>query len=315
MLDLVIIGGSAAGSAAAIYASRRNLNFKIVTTDLGGEVALSGEVGNWLGIESIQGFELSQNFQKHVKSYGTEIDEGFKVEKIIQKDNYHIVTAKNATKEVKKYETKSVIIATGIHPRHLEIPGEKELDRKGITYCTVCDGPLFRNKITTTIGAGNSALESALMMSRIAKKVFVITKYDNIKENNGGFPRGENILIDKIKAMDNVEIIYNAKTTEILGNGMVSSLKYENIKTGNKKEITTQGVMVHIGSNPNSDFVENVKKDPGKQFVIDQKCRTNIPGIFAAGDVTNIPYKQIGIAAGQGITSALSAIGYINKWK
>jgi len=315
MLDLLIIGGSAAGSAAAIYASRRKLNFKIVTTDLGGEVALSGEVGNWLGIESIQGFELSQNFQKHVKSYEAEIDEGFVVEKIEQKDNYHIVTAKNASGEEKTYETKTVIIATGIHPRHLEIPGEKEFDRKGVTYCTVCDGPLFRNKITTTIGAGNSALESAIMMMGISEKVYVITKYDNTEKDNGGFPRGENILIDKIKEASNVEIIYNAKTTEILGDGMVSGLKYEDTKSGDKKEIETQGVMVHIGSIPNSDFAELIEKDGGKQIIIDQKCKTNIPGIFAAGDVTNIPYKQIAIAAGQGVIAGLSAIEYINKWK
>jgi len=315
MLDLLIIGGSAAGSAAAIYASRRKLDFKIITTDLGGEVALSGDVGNWLGIESIQGFELSQNFQKHVKSYGTEIDEGFTVEKIKQKDHYHIVTAKNASGEKKTYETKTVIIATGIHPRHLEIPGEEEFNRKGVTYCTVCDGPLFRNKITTTIGAGNSALESAIMMAGIAEKVFVITKYSDTKEDNGGFPRGENILIDKIKEMDNVEIIYSANTTEILGDGMVSGLKYQDIKTKEKKEIETQGVMVHIGSIPNSGFIDNIEKDRGKQIVINQKCQTDIPGIFAAGDVTNIPYKQIAIAVGQGVIAGLSAIEYINKWK
>jgi len=320
MLDLLIIGGSAAGSAAAIYAARRKLNFKIVAVDLGGEVALSGEVNNWLGEQSIQGFELAKKFNDHVKSYGVEIDQGFAVEKIEQKNNYHIITAKNMAGEVKTYEAISVIVATGIHPRKLNIPGEKEFDRKGVTYCTVCDGPLFKEKITATIGAGNSALESAIMMAGIAKKHYLITKYPDTKEANGGFPKGENILIDKVKKNKNVEIIYEANTTEILGEGVVKSLKYKVMKepssakaTADEEEIEVQGIMVHAGLIPNSDFIDCVEKDRAGQIMIDAKCTTNVPGIFAAGDVTNVPYKQIAVAAGQGVIAALSAIEYINK--
>jgi NADH-dependent peroxiredoxin subunit F len=315
MYDLVIVGAAAAGSAAAVYAARRNLNFIMVAKDTGGEVALSGEIGNWPGVIKTNGVELSQSFTKHVKSYGTNIEEGFVVTDIKQEKNYHIVTAKNSLDKEKTYETKAVIIASGIHPRHLEIPGEEKFQGKGITYCTVCDGPLFKNKITTTIGGGNSALESALMMAGIAKKVYLVTKYPDTKKTNGGFPKGENILIDKIKEANNIEIVYNAMTKEIVGETLVRGIKYEDVETKEIKTLETQGVMVHIGMIPNSDFVKCAKKNNYKEIEVDIKCQTDCPGLFAAGDVTNVPYKQIAIAAGQGVCSALSAIEYINKWK
>ena len=315
MLDLIIIGGAAAGSSAAIYCARRKLNFKMVTIDKGGEVALSGEVNNWPGILSIQGFELAQKFAEHVKSYSVETDEGWKVEKIEKIKKHYKITAKNAVGEEKAYETKTIIIATGIHPRHLEITGEKEFYQKGVTYCTVCDGPLFKNKTTATIGSGNSALESVLMMTGIAKKVYLLSKYPNTPEQKGGFPKGEEILIDKVKSLPNVEIIYSAETTKILGSNRVTGLEYKNEKN-KKQKIAVEGVMVHIGQIPNSQFTDgNVEKNKGGEIMVDEKCRASLPGIFAAGDVTNIPYKQIGIAAGQGIVAALAAIEYINRWK
>ncbi len=312
MFDLIIIGAAAAGCSAGVYAARRELNFKIVTDNLGGEVALSGVVENWPGTKSIQGFELAQNFFEHVKSYGPVIDEGWRVEKIQPEKNYFIVSAKNARGEEKSYETKTVIIATGIHPRLLGVPGEKEFNRKGVTYCTVCDGPLFRGKTTVTVGSGNSALESAIAMAGLAKKVYLLSKYTNTKENNGGFPKGENILIDKVKELPTVEIIYGAQTTEIIGDKKVAGVKYQD--TAGAHEIAVDGVMVHVGMTPNSDFAP-VEKDKAGQIVVNKKCATDIPGIFAAGDVTDVAYKQIGIAAGQGITAALAAIEYINRWK
>lgn len=313
MLDLIIIGGSATGCSAAIYAARRKLNFKLIADDLGGEVALSGEVNNWPGIISIQGFELSQKFAEHVKSYGVEIEEGWRVESVTPKKNYQIVQAKNAAGESRVYEAKAVIIGTGIHPRRLDVPGERELDRKGVTSCTVCDGPLFRGKTTATIGSGNSALESVLMMGELAKKVYLLSKYPNTTETQGGFPKGDKILIDKVKSLANVEIIYNAKTTEIIGSDRVSGLQFID-QAGKNKKISVEGVMVHIGMIPNSQLADVAKNKLG-EIIIDDKCRTNIAGIFAAGDVTNVAYKQIGIAAGQGIVAALAAIEYINLWK
>lgn len=315
LLDLIIIGAAAAGSAAAIYASRRNLNFVIIGKDIGGEVALSGDVGNWPGIIETSGFELAQNFRKHVESYDKKIEEGWEVTEIKKEGNTHIVKAKNSRGEEKTWHSIAVIIASGIHPRHLNIPGEEELKGKGVTYCTVCDGPLFRGKTTTTIGAGNSALESALMMAGIAKKVYLVTKYSDTPEDKGGFPRGENILIDKVKKLDNVEIIYNAETKEILGNDFVEKIKYIDNQDSTEKEIETDAIMVHIGMIPNSGFVTCGSKNRAGEIEVDIKCNTDCAGVFAAGDVTNTPFKQIVISAGHGATAALSAIEYINKWE
>jgi len=313
MLDLLIIGASAAGCSAAIYSARRKLNFEIVTDNIGGEVALSGEVENWPGIKKINGFELAQNFADHVRSFDVKINEGLKVAEIKKNNNYFEITAQNAKNEIFKFETKAVITATGIHPRKLGIPGEEEFDRKGVTYCTVCDGPLYKNKTVAVIGGGNSALESAIMMAGIAKKVYLLTIEPNTKEKNHGFPTGENVLIDKITFLPNVEVLYEAKTYEIFGENSVNGLRYRD--ASGEQEIVVEGIMVHIGMVPNSAFLNEVEKDKFGQIIVDQKCQTSIPGIFAAGDVTNIPYKQIGIAAGQGIVAALASIEYINKLK
>jgi len=313
MLDLVILGASAAGCSAAIYSARRKLNFRFISDNIGGEVALSGVVNNWPGIIEIQGFELANNFANHVKSYDVEIETGLRATAIKQAGKHHIICFKKATGEEECVETKTIIIATGIHPRKLDVPGEKEFDRKGVTYCTVCDGPLFKNKITATIGSGNAALESALMMNNIAKKTYLISKFPNTTENKGGFPKGEDILIEKVKTMPNIEIIYSAKTTEIIGDKKVTSLKYKDAD-GKENTLVVDGIMIHAGMTPNSDFAP-VEKDKIGQIAVNTKCQTNIPGIYAAGDVTNIPFKQITISAGQGATAALSTIEYINRWK
>ncbi|MFH1291942.1 MAG: FAD-dependent oxidoreductase [bacterium] len=317
MLDLLIIGGSAAGISSAIYAARRNLNFQIVTKDMGGEVALSGEVGNWPGIISIQGYELAQKFSEHIKSYNPKIDQGWRVTDIQPTKNYHIITAEKigSEQEKKEYQAKAVVIASGIRPRYLKIPGEEEYRGKGVTYCTVCDGPLYKNKTTATVGSGNSALESALMMAEISDKVYLLSKYSNTEENNGGFPPGENILIDKVKAREKIEVIYNAITTEIIGDTFVTGLKYKDLTNEQEKTLDVKGVMVHIGQIPNSHFTTCVELDSGGQIIVDKKCSTSCPGIFAAGDVTDVPYNQIGIATGQGIIAGLASIEYINKWE
>lgn len=314
MYDLVIIGAAAAGCTAAVYAARRNLNFIIITKDIGGEVALSGEVENWPGQIHTTGIQLAQDFHKHAASYNTNIKNGLMVTSITQEGKHHIVTTDDGTGKTESFATKTIIIASGIHPRTLGIPGEDELRGKGVTYCTVCDGPLYKKKVTITIGSGNSALESALMMSTLANKVYLLSKYPDTKEANGGFPKGENILIDKIKQQSNVEIIYGAVTTKILGTDYVTGIEYTDA-SGATQTLTADGAMVHIGMIPNTDFTGDIAKNPVKELIISQKCETSVPGIFAAGDVTNIPYKQISIAAGQGAVAALAAIEYINLFQ
>ncbi len=315
MYDILIIGGSAAGMTAAIYAARHNMKAVIVTKDVGGEIAMTGEVKNWIGIQSIRGFELVKNFREHVESYGVPIETGMEVMNFSEEKKHYTVNVKDADGKEKKYETKTIVIASGIHPRALKVPGEDKLRGKGITYCTVCDGPLYRGKDTATIGAGSSALSSAIMMAGFSKKVYLLTKYPNTKESSFGFPKGENTLIDKVNSLENIETVYNATTKEVLGSEFVEGLIYFDSEEKKDKKIDVQGVMVHIGNVPNSAFAPKIKTNKAGAIEISMRCETNLPGVFAAGDVTNTPFKQISVASGQGTIAALSAIEYINKLK
>lgn len=301
--DLIIIGGSAAATAAGIYAVRRNLNFKIISKDFGGEVATSGEVDNYPGVPDTNGLELADKFKKHLADYGIEPETGVEVEKITKKeDGTFLVTAKTGD-----YVAKAVIIATGVHPRELNVPREKELRHKGVSYCTVCDGPLFPDKAVAIIGGGNSALEAGIMMADIASKVYVI--------NKNSFFKGDQILIDNLSTKKNAEIIYYAMTTEIVGDGFVSGLKYKD-KSGAEHELKVDGIFIHIGMLPNSGIApENIEKTKVGEIVVSKNCETNIPGLFAAGDITDIPFKQIVIAAGQGTCALLQVVDYLNRLK
>lgn len=324
MLDLIIIGGSAAATSAGIYAARRGLKFKIISKDFGGEVATSGEIGNWPGINHTDGITLAGQFKEHLKFYKVDMEEGIEVEKITkQPDGTFCITTKKgeppATVAEKltapsapatmtcDYEAKAVIVTTGVHPRELNVPGEKEFRNKGVSYCSVCDGPLFSGKVVTTIGGGNSALESGLMMADIATKVYVINKNPQFK--------GDQVLIDNLKTKQNVEIIYNANTTEITGDQFVAGLKYTD-QAGQPQQLQVQGAFIHIGNIPNSGIVPpEVEKNQFGEIKVNANCETNIPGLYAAGDVTGVLFKQIVIAAGQGCCAVLSAVQYLNKLK
>lgn len=303
LYDVVIIGASAAGVSAAVYAKRRNLSLAVVSDDIGGEVATSGEIENYLGFPQTDGIALSEKFKEQLKHNAIEVEYAH-VTKIEKKDGNFVVVAKKGSSET-SFETHTVIVATGVHPRELAIPGEKEFKNKGVTYCTVCDGPLFKDKTVATIGGGNSALESILMLSGIAKKVYSI----NINKEF----TGENTLIDKVKGLDNVEIITDALTTKIIGDNLVTGLEYKSQENEELKQLEVQGVFVHIGMIPNSEFIDFVKKNEFGEIEVNAVCATNVPGMFAAGDVTNIPYKQITVAAGQGTCAALSSVDYLNK--
>lgn len=306
MLDLVIIGGSAAATTAGIYAARRGLNFKIITKDFGGEVATSGEIGNWPGISQTDGITLANQFKEHLKFYNVIPEEGVEVDKIIkQTDDSFLIK----TKTGQDYMAKAVIVATGVHPRELNVSGEKEFRNKGVSYCTVCDGPLFNGKTTAVIGGGNSALEAGLMLADISLKVYVINKNARFK--------GDKVLLDKLTDKKNVDIIYDAKTTQIIGEQFVTGLKYENPSAGgDKHEIRVDGIFVHIGMIPNSYIVPvEVQKNDSGEIIVNKNCETNISGLYAAGDVTDASFKQIVIAAGQGCIATLSAVQYLNKLK
>jgi len=299
MYDLVIIGASAAGVTAAVYAKRQNLNFVLLAKDIGGEVATSGEVENYLGFAHTNGIELTEKFKEQLAYNHIKVQE-VAIEGLERKDNFFIVRGKNF-----EFQTKTVIIATGVHPREINIPGEKEYRNKGVSYCTVCDGPIFKDKAVATIGGGNSALESLLMLSSIVKEVYSINKNAEFK--------GEDILIQKVKSAKNIHLITNAQTKNFLGDAFLSGLEYE--KDGQMQGIEIQGAFIHIGMIPNTEFIDIVEKNQFGEIKINTLCQTNIPGVFAAGDVTDAPYRQINIAAGQGTVALLAAVDYLNKLK
>lgn len=327
MFDLIIIGGSAAATTAGIYAARRGLNFKIVTKDFGGEVATSGEISNWPSIIQTDGITLAQQFKNHLASYEVKPEEGIEVEKIVKQPNgaFCIIAKRDgvtmAGDKIKSfaeedaprcdYEAKAVIVATGVRPRELNIPGEKEFRNKGVTYCTTCDGPLFGGKTVAVIGGGNSALEAALMLADIAKKVYVLNILSDFT--------GDAILVENLRTKKNVEMIHNADTREISGKEFVTGLKYKDNSPnggGEENKLEVEGVFIHIGVLPNSALVPpETERNALGEIIVNKNCETNIPGLYAAGDVTDIPFKQIVIAAGQGAIAALSAVNYLNKFK
>jgi thioredoxin-disulfide reductase len=302
LYDSIVIGASAAGMTAGIYLKRQKLNFLILAKDIGGEMALSGIIENYPGFPLTNGVELTQKFKEHLEKYGIEpaMEEVVKIEK---ENFFKVITTEN------EYLSKTIIIATGSNPKKLNVPGEKEFYHKGVSYCSVCDMPLFPKKIVAIIGGGNSALESGILASKICQKAYIINKNPKFK--------GDKILFEEVSKKENVEIIYNALTQEIYGDEFVKGIKYLDQNTGEIKDLKVDGVFIHIGLKPNTDFIPDqwqIKNEYG-EIIVNELCQTKIPGLFAAGDVTNIPHKQIGIAVGQGIIAALEVVRYLNSQK
>jgi len=301
---LIIIGAGPAGMTAAIYAARRKIKFLILSLDIGGQMSWSSDVENYPGIPDLAGIELVKRFNEHMKDYKIQVknEEVLKLEK---KGKICVVKTKKGF-----YESKAVIIASGKSPRKLNVPGEEKFLGKGVSYCAVCDAPLQRGKIVAVVGSGNSGLDASLFLSKYAKKVYLIDIVPKIT--------GEPYLRDKVLKNKKITFIGNAKIKEILGNKFVSSLKYE--QAGKEKELKVEGIFVEIGLVTKADFT-NVKKNKWNEIMIFRSTLTNeenmtsIPGIFAAGDCTDIPAKQIIAAAGEGCEAALAAFDYINKWK
>lgn len=302
MKQVIVLGASAAGISAGIYLKRAEIDFLIISKDIGGEMLTSGIIENYPGCEVTNGFELTKKFEANLKYYFIEPildEEAIKIEK--NDKIFTVFTQKNT------YQSKSLIIATGSKPKTLNIPGEKELKNKGVSYCTVCDGPLFKNKVVAVVGGGNSANEAGIMLSEIAKKVYVITKNE--------FMKGDKVLIQKLLSKENVELITLGLTQEIIGKEKVEGIRFLDKKENVIKELAVDGVFIHIGMKPNSEFIPkewNILNEYN-EIIVDKFMQTSIPGIFAAGDVTDVPFKQIGIAVGQGITAALSAIKYLRS--
>jgi len=298
MKDLIIIGAGPAGITAAVYAARKKLDFSVISKDIGGQAALSGDIENYTGYQFITGPELALKFKDHLQKFDFDLQEGVEATKVEKDgDNFKVTTS-----DGKVQSSRTVIVASGKRPRSLNVPGEQEFKNKGLTYCATCDGPLFANKEVAVIGGGNSALDAVLQMMRIASKVYLI----NIHDKLGGDP----VMQEKVEASDKVEILNKTKTLGVLGDKFVKGLKVE--VDGQARELPVQGIFVEIGLIPNSDFISIVEKDKVGEIVINCAAETNVPGLFAAGDVTNVPEKQIIIAAGEGSKASLAAFKYLS---
>ncbi|MBI3120286.1 MAG: FAD-dependent oxidoreductase [Candidatus Kerfeldbacteria bacterium] len=305
MHDLIIVGASAAGCSASVYAARAKMHFLLVAKDVGGEVASSGEIENWPGVNHTTGVELAEQFSKQLTHNHVEPEVSVEIQKIEKTGDTFVLTGLKDGSDPVQYEARTVLFATGVHPRHLNVPGEDTFYLKGVSYCTTCDGPLFKQKVVTTIGGGNSANESGIMMSGIASKVYVLTKNSDMQ--------GEKTLIENLKSKSNVTIIPGATTTEIVGSTHVTGVKYTDA-SGTEQLLPTDGVFIHIGLIPNSSAVKDlVALDALGNVVIDAVGASSVPGLYAAGDVTNHPYKQIAIAAGQGVSGVLAIQSYLNS--
>jgi alkyl hydroperoxide reductase subunit F len=300
MLDLVILGAGPAGITAAVYASRKKMDFLVITKDIGGQTAWSGDIENYTGYQFISGPDLVSKFEEHMQQYDIALKENEEVVEV--KKGYDTVYIRTNKGE---YEAKTVIIASGKRSRELGVPGEKEFKNKGLTYCATCDGPLFSGKDVAIIGGGNSALDAALQMINIARHVYII--------NNRLDLTGDPIMQEKLKKNDKVTILNNSEVKVIFGDKMVTGIKI--IEKGKEKDISVQGIFVEIGLIPNSGFAKDVEKNKYGEIIVDNYNCTNISGIFAAGDVTNVPEKQIIIAAGEGAKASLSAFRYLSKLK
>ena len=294
--DLIIVGAGPAGITAAIYAARKKMDCLVLTVDVGGQTAWSGDIENYTGYQFVSGRELTAKFEEHIKKYNVKVKENEAVKELRKEGGKIFVKTEKNT-----YLSRSLIIASGKKSKELSVPGEKEYKNKGLTYCATCDGPLFEGKEVVVVGGGNSALDAALQLIRIAKKVYVMNISDKLA--------GDAVMRDKLESADNVTVINNAEVIKILGRKMVEGLRY---RIGDEeKELSAGGVFVEIGLIPNSEFTRGIDKNKQGEILVNSITETNVPGIFAAGDVTDVIEKQIIIAAGEGAKAALKAFRYL----
>ena len=305
MYELIIIGGGPAGIAAGVYAARKKINTLLITDGLGGQSVVSADIQNWIGTASISGFDLAKNLETHLRAQtGIEIVDDDRVITVQKKEDG---TFSLATKNGKTYETKYILLVSGSSRKKLGIPGEATFEGKGVVYCSICDAPLFGEKTVAVVGGGNSALESVIDLVPYASKIYLMVRSEILK--------GDPVTQEKIKAEPKVEIVWNAVAQEIEGKDIVTGLKYQDVKTNETKELALDGVFVEIGLIPNSDFVKDVvDRDPYGAVKVDGKTQvTSCPGIWAAGDVSDVLYKQNNISAGDAIKAVLNIYDQLKK--
>ena len=302
--DVLILGGGPAGAAAAVYAARKGIRVGVAAERFGGQVNDTMAIENYISVLETDGPKLAAALEAQVRHYEVDIMNLQRADQVIPAtEPGGLISVQMANGGSLK--SRSVILSTGARWRNVNVPGEAEYKNKGVAYCPHCDGPLFKGKRVAVIGGGNSGVEAAIDLAGVVEHVTLVEFADALK--------ADAVLVNKLKSLANVNIHVNAQTTEITGDGQkVNGLRFKDRITGEEHAVTLAGVFVQIGLVPNTDFLKGtVSLSRFGEIVIDDKCHTNVPGVFAAGDVTTVPYKQIVIAAGEGSKAALSAFDYL----
>ncbi len=301
MYDLMIIGAGPAGMTAAVYAARKKLSTVLLSKDVGGQVNWTLGVENYMGYQLVEGAELMKKFEEQVKQFPIDVKTGQMVKSLTKiSGGFQAVIA-----DGKEYQAKATIVASGKRPRPLNVPGEEKLKGRGVTYCSICDGPLFAGMKVAVIGGGNSALEAADDMIKIADHIYLVSLTPLT---------GDQVLIDRVKEAKNLTIFPEHEVVEIVGEKMVEGIRIRDLKSKQEKNLEVDGIFIEIGLIPNSDFAKEVAPlNRLGEIEINCSNETGVTGLFAAGDVTNVPEKQIVVAAGEGAKAALQAHRYLQR--
>jgi alkyl hydroperoxide reductase subunit F len=301
MYELIIIGGGPAGMTAAVYAARKKLKAMLISRDIGGQVLWTAGVENYMGYQFIEGPELIKKFEEQVKQFPIDVRTGERVTSLSQTDEGFEVRTDNG----ESYEARVAIIAAGKRPRQLNVPGEEKFKGRGVTYCAICDGPLFADVEVAVIGGGNSALEAAQDMVKIADHVYLVSLTPLTADQ---------VLTDKVKSDKNLTVFLEHEVLEIKGESRVDGIKIRDLKSKRERTLKVSGVFIEIGLMPNSEpFKEIVRLNRIGEIEVDCANETSVAGLYAAGDVTSVPDKQIVVAAGEGAKAALQAHRYLQR--
>lgn len=303
LYDVIIIGAGPAGLSAAIYTIRKLMKTLIISKDIGGQVAWSSDVQNYLGFSQVNAQELVAKFEQHVKEYG--------VEQLIGEEVSSVDMAgpikKVVTGDGRSWLGKTMIIATGGVHRPLDIAGEREMVGKGVSYCSTCDAPLFGGADVAVVGGGNSGLEAVLDLINIADKIYLVSLTELT---------GDPVYQDKVKNSSKVEILPLYQPLRVVGEKMVEGLEIKSLQTNETRTLNVEGVFVEIGIMPNSSlFIDTLATNQTGEILVDSRCRTGLNGVFACGDVTSVPFKQVVVAVGEGAKAALSAYEFLINQK
>jgi alkyl hydroperoxide reductase subunit F len=300
--DMLVIGGGPAGAAAAIYAARKGIRTGVLAERFGGQLLDTMGIENFISVKETEGPRLARELEDHVRSYSVDVMNGLRAE-AIEAEPGKLVEVKLAGGASVK--SKAVVLATGARWRELNVPGEREHRGRGVAYCPHCDGPLFKGKRVAVVGGGNSGVEAAIDLAGIVAHVTLI-EFDKAL-------RADAVLQAKLRSLPNVDILLNAKTTEVTGkDGKVNGLRYEDRVSNEVRTVELEGVFVQIGLLPNTDWLKgSIDLSKFGEIVVDAKGQTSLPGVFAAGDVTTVPFKQIVVAMGEGSKAALGAFDYL----